>query len=595
MDLDEFSDDGFDDLTDHALQELERNAIQLTQAQVSALGQQRPLSQDAQPRISDYGWEEEDDDLDHTEVIDDAGLPVGRPVVDNTLQQREQQKRQTDAQLPRRPVPHAPNPRWNPTVDPANRPGVPVPARVRQPAVAAAAAPNQPFPGSQRLPPQAHHGRMNAPQPSQFARSLLAQNHVSAPQPSQSQPGDVVSALQRRVRALEAELNAARGEASIIRANSTKAQQEYDAQVTRLKRLNAEQMAKQERIVEAAVAAEKSANTELQFLQRDMREVSDRARRKDNAAAAAAGLATPNKASRTWKMADGFDEMDMAVSPSKGQARNRSSGSVAAHVGERTPSKGKRKRPAIDSPVAALETHTEDVVMGEDKPDAVRARQHLVVEAAPAAPFEFLQLVLDHGSFHQQPPTFETLSRFAFPSDPTATSLASMIFEKLPLMGNPHRPMQLLVDFAEHLVSLWTRCVEEQVWEPVKHLVSLVAFTFDLHVVTVAPLVVAHLVPVARSTMLLLAEGRRRLPDGNLSGSEELSFLEEHIDTTRVLSLLYSSALACATTPSETDNGFEYTAAGFWRLMSLDMVLLLLTPRQKLDDIIGMLDLLATS
>ncbi|KAM4063951.1 DNA repair protein Rad26 [Hirsutella rhossiliensis] len=574
MDLDEFSDDGFDDLTDHALQELERNAIQLTQAQAAPrLSPRKPPSQEPHTRISDYGWEEEDDDLDNSEVINDAGLPIGRPVVDNTLQQRErqreQQRRLAEAQLPRRPLPQVPNPRWNPTVDPANRPGAAMPAR-----------------------PQGL-GRVNAPQPSQLARPILAQNRFAPSQ--QSQAGDVVQALQQRLRALEAELNAARGEASIIRANSAKAQQEYEAQTTRLKKLNAEQVAKQERIVEAAIAAERSANTELQFLQRDMREVSDRARRKETANGPASGMTTPKKASKTWGFADGFDEMDMAESPSKTQARTRGSGSVAANVGERTPSKGKRKRPIVDSPVAALETHTEDVVMAEDRPVAASAAQPLMLEATPAAPFEFLQLALDHGAFQQQPPTFDTLSRVAFPSDPTATSLASMIFEKLPLMGDPRRPMQLLVDFAEHIISLWARCVEEQFWEPVKYLVALISFTFDLHTISVAPLIVANLAPIAQATMLVLAEARRRLLEGTLPGDNELGFLEEHIDTTRILSLLYMSALACATTPSETENGFEYTAVGFWRLMSLDVVLLLLTPKQKLSDIIGMLDLLASS
>ncbi|KAF4507824.1 hypothetical protein G6O67_004283 [Ophiocordyceps sinensis] len=584
MELDEFSDDGFDDLTDHALEELERNAIQLTQAQAAPrLSQQKPPSPEPHTLVSDYGWEEEDDDLDNTEVINDAGLPIGRPVVDNTLRL---QHRPAEAQISRRPLPQVPNPRWNPTVDPASRSAAPMPARV------AAAPPNQPFPGSQRFQPQAL-GRVNVPQPSQLARPILGQSRFPPSQSSQAQAGHVAAALQQRVRALEAELNAARGEACIIRANSAKAQQEYDAQTTRLKKLNAEHMAKQERIVEAAVAAERSANTELQFLQRDMKEVSDRARRKETANAPASDTATPKKASKTWGFADGFDDMDMAVSPSRRQARVRGSGSVAANVGERTPSKGKRKRAVVDSPVAALETHTEDAVMTEDTPFAASATQPLMQEATPAAPFEFLQLVLDHGAFQQQPPTFDTLSRFAFPSDPTATSLASVIFEKLPLMGDARRPMQLLVDFVEHIISLWARCVDEQFWEPVKYLVALISFTLDLHTISVAPLVVANLAPIAQATILVLAEARRRLVEG--TGDDELRFLEEHIDTTRILSLLYMSALACATTPSETERGFEYTAVGFWRLMSLDVVLLLLTPKQKLSDIIGMLHLLASS
>ena len=155
--------------------------------------------------------------------------------------------------------------------------------------------------------------------------------------------------------------------------------------------------------------------------------------------------------------------------------------------------------------------------------------------------------------------------------------------------------MQLLVDFAEHIVSLWTRCVEEQFWEPVKYLVALIFFTFDLHTTSVAPLIVPNLVPIAQSTIFTLADARRRLPDGNLSNNPEFGFLEEHIDTTQLISLLYISAASCSISPTETEKGFEYTSIGFWLLMPLDMVLLLLTPRQKPDDVIGMLELLTTS
>ncbi|KAG8428100.1 hypothetical protein J3459_006092 [Metarhizium acridum] len=578
MDADEFSDGGFDDLPDNAFQELERNAIQLTQAQIKPSSSRHPPQ-----KLSDYGWEEEDDDLDNTEVTNHVGVPIGRPVINNSnSRQHHHQPAHAGSQASRRPIPPVPNPRWNPAVETPSRSASGAPSLHPPPNARAAHAP---FSSSQLFQPQP------PTQASQYARPPLPPSRLPASQTAHTgQPGDIVSALQQRVRALESELHSARGEASIIRANASKAQHDYESQVARLKKLNAEQLEKQARIVEAAVAAEKSANTELQFLQRDMREVNDRARRKD---IGGHGLnTTPKKAAKSWGIADGFDEMDIAVSPSKGQGRGKA-GSVAANVGERTPSKGKRKRPVMDSPIAALETSTEDVVMGDSSKQDSKPSPPILV-AAPAAPFEFLQLVLDHGSFHQQPPTFDTLSRFTFPSDP-ATSFASMIFEKLPLMGNPYRPMQLLVDFAEHIVSLWTRCVEEQFWEPIKYLVSLISFTFDLHTTSVAPLIVPNLVPVAQSTIFTLADFRRRLPDSNLATSAEYGFLEEHIDTKRLLGLLYTSALSCSMTPTETGNGFEYTSVGFWRLMSLDMVLLLLTPRQRPGDVMGMLELLSTS
>lgn len=162
-------------------------------------------------------------------------------------------------------------------------------------------------------------------------------------------------------------------------------------------------------------------------------------------------------------------------------------------------------------------------------------------------------------------------------------------------MGNPRQPMQLLVDFAEHVIILWTKCFEKQFWEPVKYLASLIAFTFQLNTTCVAPLVMPRLVPVAQSTMFTLVEGPQRLPDGTIVNNEEYNYLKQHIDTVQILSLLYTTAVSCATTPSETEEGIQYTAISFWRLISLDVILLLLLPKQKLADVVGTLELLATS
>ena len=71
---------------------------------------------------------------------------------------------------------------------------------------------------------------------------------------------------------------------------------------------------------------------------------------------------------KSWGISDGFEDVEMAGSPSKGQ-RSRNVGAIASAMVEpparpaRTPTKGKRKRPAVDSPVAALETHSEDAMI----------------------------------------------------------------------------------------------------------------------------------------------------------------------------------------------------------------------------------------
>ena len=162
-------------------------------------------------------------------------------------------------------------------------------------------------------------------------------------------------------------------------------------------------------------------------------------------------------------------------------------------------------------------------------------------------------------------------------------------------MGDPHQPMQLLVDFTELIVSIWVRCVEDRYWEPIKHLVALVSFTFQLHATTVAVWTFRNLAAAAQTTIFMVAEGRHRVPDGDLSKNETYSGVAEHIDTTYILALLQLVAIACATTPVKTETGLELQAEELWRILTLDFVLLLLTPKQKLEDVIAMLGLLSTS
>ncbi|KAI5457020.1 hypothetical protein BGZ63DRAFT_495193 [Mariannaea sp. PMI_226] len=577
MDLDEFSDDGLDDLPDNALQALENNAIQLTQAPNKST-QQPGLTQ------SEAVWIE-DDDLDTTEVINNDGEPIGRPVVDHTLQ-LSQHTHQNQYQESRRPLP-PPNPRWNPAIDPSKR------GRAVQPPSQGPyqMTVNQPLYTSQQFQTSSNFQRTQA---SQFVRPPIPQNQFT-PSQGHSRPGDALSALQQRVRALESELNIARGEASIIRNNATKAQQQHDAEVVRLKKLNAEQLNKQERITEAALASEQSAHTELQFLQRDLREVNDRARRKDGSVSATANVTTPKKTAKTWRVADGFDEMDIVLSPSKGQGRNKNAASVATHVGERTPSKGKRKRPAVDSPIMALETHIGDMDLDKSTEPVTTAPPPTVMVPASALPFEFLKLVLDHTLFLGHSPTFEVLSRFAFPSEPT-TSLAAYIFKRLPIIGGDSRhPVQLLVDFSRIVVDLWSRSLEEQYWEPINYLVALVAFTFQLQATEVAPLLVANLSPVAQATICNLAGLKHRLSEADQKENEQFKALAENINIPDILSLLHITSLACSTSVLETESGIETKAAYFWSHISLDTPSILLTAKQDLSDIISTLDLLATS
>ena len=154
-------------------------------------------------------------------------------------------------------------------------------------------------------------------------------------------------------------------------------------------------------------------------------------------------------------------------------------------------------------------------------------------------------------------------------------------------MGDPYRPMQLLVDLAEFAIGLWGQCYDEGVLFPAAgHLVALLEFILQLHAATVAPLVLRNLISVALDSLYVVVEGRSR-------GAEL-----EGVDSTRVLGLLCLLAQTCASLSSDNggaDPAVPSPIATFWSLVQGGLLYPLFSPRQRLDDMLGTLDLLATS
>lgn len=597
--MDDFSDDGLDDLNVTTLQELENNAIQFTQAQ--QLGPTQAVNDD------DYGLE--DDDLDDTVVIDEAAqLPVRHSV-----------ERQSPAQAPSlvqdsglQPARAIQQPRWQ---QPATGSGLSQyqPARQSASSSSRLAPPHPTIPHHMGPPPQPTANRF-APRPSdpQYNRP-----HPPPPRPTyqQSQASQQQSAaiqhnrdgqyaaLQARVRALENDLNSARGEASIVRSKYERSVAAHEAEVSKLKKQNAEALAKQERLVEAAVHAEKAAATELQFTRQDLREELQKSK-KGRKESAEATFSTPrkNKTNSFKNIADGFDDVEILPSPSKAQGGLKGKGKGAALApGERTPSRAKRKRAALDSPVTALEVE-DDAVMA----DAAPATQYEAPGSSlrpSALPYDLLRLVLDHGAIHGQPLTFDLLARYSFPSDPEQ-SFAGIIFQRLPSLGDPHDPVRLLIDFCDMIIDLWDQCLREKYYEPIYDLVALITFILQLNTISVAPYITSTLVPVAQTTVFLLAVPRFESQDGDLASraDETIQHLVLNIDTEGTLQLMYLAALGCADSylldpqhPLDLGPARDSPQRLYWKLMQIDFVLVMLSPKQPRDDFLGMLSLLCTS
>ncbi|KAK3323119.1 hypothetical protein B0T19DRAFT_359636 [Cercophora scortea] len=601
--MDDYSDDGFDDLNDKVLQELENNAIQFTQAKL-AQSQQQQRRQD-----SVYEYSFDDNDLDDTVVIDDhaqQAQPPPRPNAAAEAKAKAQAHAQGQGQAQAQVHPHAvanlasQQHRWNqprpqyprqtPTYPP--RPQFPVPSRPAPPPL-----PSQRYPARPGVQP-----RPSQPPQSQFTRPPLPAQRPYPGLPSQAiqgagagKPNEILSALQARLSALEAELTAAKGEAAIVRSKYEKSQVTHDAEVARLKKQTAEQLAKQEQAVEAARAAERAAETELRFARQDIQEGLGRnkARKKD-------GVTTPKK-SKKWDLGDGFDSNEILSSPSKGLAQKRKEQAhptVARPSLERTPTKGKRKRPAVDSPSFALETHSEDIVLEDASPATESGSVGKV--RANELPFDFLRLVLDYGPLHGQPLTFDLFARFAFPSDPSQT-FASMIFQKLPQLGSPEEPLRLLVDFAELMIDTWQQCLSEKYHAPIYYLAALIAYTLQLNTIAVAPHIISSLVPVCTTTCSLVARPRFNSDNGDISSHSDsvVRQLYLDIDVPQCLSLLNISALGCLS-PLSAQSGIalplDYSPqVAFWKGMDLEFVMIMLSPKHPEAEWFGMLALLWTS
>ncbi|KUI53811.1 hypothetical protein VP1G_01112 [Cytospora mali] len=588
--MDEFDDDDFDELNDTTLQELENNAIQFTQAQKPVTTQ--TLTEE------DYGLE--DDDLDDTLVIDcDAHLPV-RHSVERRLPLQIPSNAQEGIHPP--PTRSIQQPRWQqPATGQARQQPPPsifnVPSRS---AIAQRGGPPPPVPA--RYAPQSTNSQSMRPPP---PRPTFQQSQAPHQQPRiipQNQK-DFVENLQARVRALENDLHSAKGEVSIVRSKYDKSVAAHEAEVARLKKQNADALAKQERLVEAAIHAEKAAATELQFTRQDLKEELSKSK-KTRKESAENTVSTPkkNKANSFKIFADGFDDVEVLPSPSKAQGGAKGKGKNAALTpGERTPTRAKRKRPAIDSPVTALEVE-DDVVMVDD----VSVAQ---VEATGSAlrpnalPYDLLRLVLDHGAIHGQPLTFDLLARYSFPSDPEQ-SFAGIIFQKLPSLGDTHDPMRLLIDFCDMIIDLWDQCLREKYYEPIYDLVALITFILQLNTISVAPYIASTLIPVAQTTIFLLAVPRFESQDGDLTTSvvETIQHLTLNIDTEGTLQLMFLTALGCADSylldpehPLNLGPDRDSPQRLYWKLIRIDFVLVMLSHKQPRDDFLGMLSLLCTS
>ncbi|KAK6953763.1 hypothetical protein Daesc_003725 [Daldinia eschscholtzii] len=563
--MDEFSDDDFDTLNANVLEELENNAIQFTQAQ-KKYEQSQSQSQSQTQFVDDF----EDDDLDDAVVQDELrGNPV-LPQETTELPSRivpQQQYQQQYQQQWGGPVP-VPASRFRPQpVQASSRNPLPAPSSSRQP---------QQQPISRAPPPS--YSQIRPPPPLPRPTPSLPQRYQASQAQRPNAPSNhEIAALQAQILDLKTRLTTKDGEIGIVRKRLEKTREDYERELQTIKKQAAEQVAKHERALEAAKAAEQAASTELEFTRRDLKDELDRVKRKD-------GPATPKKnaIAKSRGIADGFEDVEMAGSPSKGR-RGRSTGAIAGAMVEpparltRTPTKGKRKRLAADSPIAALETHSEDAVMLDDtNVNNTNSTQVIPVNGTPrTASFD---VILNHSSTRGGPLAFESLANYRLPSRPTE-SLASILFQKLAVIGDPQDPMRLPTEFCEQVIELWRSCHKEGV--------------VGLYTVAVSPYIAPSLLPVAMDSCFEVGIPRFYHEGPGDPSEEAWRNFNKNISTTKILSLLYLTALGCAASPPV--DGITDPAVDFWSQVQVEFVLLHLSQKHPVEDYLTILRWLCTS
>ncbi|KXJ89069.1 hypothetical protein Micbo1qcDRAFT_165840 [Microdochium bolleyi] len=359
-----------------------------------------------------------------------------------------------------------------------------------------------------------------------------------------------------------------------------------------LKKHSAEQLAKLQRAAEAATVAQQSAATELEFTRRDLRDELERAKTRSVNAPV-----TPRKnaTTKTWGVSDGFEDVEMASSPTRG--RTKQAGPIATVVAEpkilRTPTKNKRKRPTIDSPVMELEIQSEDVGTHTSNAGS-RADDNSTMITNKAGPLaDYLKIILNYRSARDRPASFDYLSNFALASK-SSESIASRLLQCLALAGSSQNPLNLPVSFCQNVIVVWGECLKESCLEPISELVSLVLFTVQLNTVAIAPKIASTLLPIALNSCYEVAIPR--FNHAGLGDPADASWkkFNDHIPCTQIMSLLYVVALGCATS-EQSSGGAAGPIVEFWTELQLQFMLMWLNQKHPVADFCIGLRILCTS
>ncbi|KAL3477927.1 hypothetical protein BJX99DRAFT_225109 [Aspergillus californicus] len=375
------------------------------------------------------------------------------------------------------------------------------------------------------------------------------------------------------------------GEIAIIRSKQAKLAEDHDRQLLALRKSAAEEMAAYKEATNAALAENKKLATENVFLKQDLAEEAlrmNKLRAKSRAEEKAAPV-TPRK-TKVLPFRDGFEDNEiLAVSPSKSGKSKRVTSTVTGK---------KRRRTSQDSPTPPRLSPNEAPVDLEDAGDLDEAMLDVPMDHPMAKEptqkgddIQIMKRILGHRTVHDKI-DIEVMASLAFPSEPQRT-LSSILFEETAALdsGNyAHEHMQAII-------SLWSRALKEKFFQPVPMFLEITQFLLAIDTSSVLELI-DRLVPVLQESGEVNGVprfkhspvSRQNFGQMRQTPSDQLTPL---VDSTEALGLLYQ--IACRSL------SYDRHLENFWRRIRFDFVLMMLNCSQRTSDIVLTLSLLMTS
>ncbi|EME86950.1 uncharacterized protein MYCFIDRAFT_115265, partial [Pseudocercospora fijiensis CIRAD86] len=410
-----------------------------------------------------------------------------------------------------------------------------------------------------------------------------------------------MAALQARIAELEAEqarlrlseqqardeARAKQGEIAIVRSNQEKTTKQYEARISVMQRLHAEEAAKSKAELEAQRKEREKMETDNRFLQHDLAQEAERTKRLTVPSRAKnTQRETPRKIKRT-ALGDGFDdgELHMTTSPSRSRDKLR---------GDLTPKAGaKRKRPAHDSPVHSLSFTQPPAQLRHESTGG----QSAVPFASTGPPeqattkrdgrYEFMQQLLNHFPHEGHAATVESLAKYSFPSQPTKT-LSSILMHDISYISNDE---SLPLRVAEVCISLWSKCLAEEYLAPFYLILELVRFALRTQSSAAKSQLLEQAIPLCTQTIELIAiPTYRASTNRKFAASMDRRKFEEQadeIDVERVLEFLQDLCHAASLQGERIEI--------FWKTMEQQFVLLMLNKAQPIGQVMTLLEMLQTA